>query len=115
MPVNFDQKVIALREIKKKGEYCYFPVVLTFIAAVISIIAGAKFDIFNLVIFPGLSLSLVLIAYHVLSTKCPNCNHRFYSLWDLVLSGTRRYSCCNCKFSLVSNNQSKSTGEEWNQ
>jgi hypothetical protein len=117
--VDNDQKAAELKKITKKGKYCYIPVVLAFFVSVISINAGANPDIFNLMVIPGLCLSLGLMAYHIISAKCPICNQRFYSLWDLVVSGTfRKYSCCNCKFSLNPNNQSKpypkSTGDEWN-
>ena len=119
--MNNDQITVELKKIKKKWWYCFIPVVLGFITTVATKITGASFDAINLVFFPGGCLSWALMSYRVISTKCPKCDERFYTLWLLIGFGNvkRIHSCCNCKLSLPINKILKpypeSTGDEWNQ
>jgi hypothetical protein len=120
MTINENQKIAALQRIKKKQWYCGIPVAIGFVASCISKFAGASFEIINLAISTGFYLSWGLMICHCISTKCPECNKRFYSLWDVIGFGNaRKHSCCNCSFSIPVKKKPKSypesTGDEWNQ
>jgi hypothetical protein len=123
--MNSDQQLAEFQKIKKKQDYCCFPAVFSFIASVIYSAAstvlntGTNLNVVKFVFFSGGFISWVLISYHLISTKCPFCNQRFYSLWLLIGFGNiRKYSCCNCKTSLLPispKSFQKFNGDEWNQ
>lgn len=115
-----DQKLIELHKIKRKLQYCGLPVILAFLGVGISKIVGLGINNNDPIFIIGTYSTWALVAFHVISAKCPNCNKRFFSLWALsCFINIRKLSCCNCKFAMPADNKqepySKSTGDEWKQ
>ena len=120
MIVCKDKKLFELQKIKRKLQYCGIPVILAFLIVVISESVGLGIKNYDLIFSIGVYSTWALVAFHVVSAKCPNCNKRFYSLWALsCFINIRKLSCCNCKFAMPATDKPepfrKSTGDEWNQ
>ncbi|WP_445370102.1 hypothetical protein ACH518_00385 (plasmid) [Methylomonas sp. HW2-6] len=118
--MNKDQKLIELHKIKRKLQYCGIPALLAFISVATSEMVGLGINNYDLIFSIGAYSTWALIAFHVISATCPNCDKRFFSIWALsCFINIKKLSCCNCKFSIPADDKPKpyrrSTGDEWNQ